>query len=229
MGCGPRAASRELAKRPVGAVQGRRVRTARPSRRRAGRGRTRGPRQSLSRSGNAWLDHGRLARPACRFRRHRPPAGLRRSRGRRTGSGEGPSGPRVDLPRARSAHTRRAKTPPGQQLGEHVRLAALRRAPIALPAVARRAVAAVELDPRTRVIGVRAPHPRCAHLRHAPKVPSQPDGLAQREARGGNGLQGPALSRRPGDSVRPRPTPRFGTRPRELGLIRRSVSSGQIT
>jgi hypothetical protein len=35
---------------------------------------------------------------------------------------------------------------PGQQLGEHVRLAALRRAPVALPAVAQLAAGAVELD-----------------------------------------------------------------------------------
>lgn len=75
---------------------------------------------------------------------------------------------------------------PRQQLGEHVGLAgAARRALITLAAVAGRAVGAVQLDPRALVLRPGALHPRCADPRHRPKLASQSDGLAQRDARGG--------------------------------------------
>src|SRR5215218_3627066 len=67
---------------------------------------------------------------------------------------------------------------PGQQLGEDMRLAGLRRALVALAAMTGLAVRAVELDPRAGVLGPRAPHARRAHPRHAPKVATRPDGLS---------------------------------------------------
>ena len=63
-----------------------------------------------------------------------------------------------------------------QELGEHVRFGVLRQAPITLAAVTGLAVGAVELDPRSGVLGVRALHPRCADPGHAPKVPPHSDG-----------------------------------------------------
>src|SRR5436190_2329690 len=76
-----------------------------------------------------------------------------------------------------------------QQLGKHMRPAAPRGAPITLAAVARPAIGAIELHPRTRMLRPRAPHPRRARPRHAPKLAPHPDGLAQREATGGPGLE----------------------------------------
>src|SRR5215210_2983171 len=73
---------------------------------------------------------------------------------------------------------------PRQELGEDVGLAAPRRAPVALAAVAGPAVGAVELDPRACVLTSRAPHPRCARPRHAARVAPQSDGIAQLDARG---------------------------------------------
>lgn len=79
---------------------------------------------------------------------------------------------------------------PRQQLGEDVRLAALRRALLALTPMAGPSVAAVQLDLRSPLLRSRTLHPRCADPRHAPRPPPQPDGPAQRDAKGGLMLDG---------------------------------------
>jgi hypothetical protein len=78
---------------------------------------------------------------------------------------------------------------PRQELGEHMGLATpTRRALIALAPVTGLAIGPIQLDPGTRMLRPRTPHPCSTDSRHAPRVPPQPDGLAQREARGGAGL-----------------------------------------
>src|SRR5437879_3767337 len=53
--------------------------------------------------------------------------------------------------------------------------------------MARLAVGAVQLDPRADVLRSRALDPGGADPRHGPRVATQPDGLAQRDATGGLG------------------------------------------
>jgi hypothetical protein len=78
---------------------------------------------------------------------------------------------------------------PRQQLGEHVGpAAATRRALVALAPMAALAIAAIQLDPRSRVLKPGALHPRCGDPRHRPRLAAQPDRLAQRDAGGGTGL-----------------------------------------
>ncbi len=57
-----------------------------------------------------------------------------------------------------------------QKLGEDVRFALIRRALVALAAVARLTVGSVELYPRVRVLGLWALHPRFGDLWHGPRV-----------------------------------------------------------
>jgi hypothetical protein len=74
-----------------------------------------------------------------------------------------------------------------QQLGEDVGSAApTGRTLVALTPVAGLAVCAVQLDPRARVLRPWARHPRRADPRHRPRLATHSDGLAQRDARGGD-------------------------------------------
>ncbi len=174
------------AKPSGGEARRRPVRTARPSRRRAARDRTHAPRRSLHRSESPGRDHARRGRPACRSRRHRQPPCLGDS------SGDGLVMARrfralaaLDLTLAVIAGTAPALLA-GQELGEHVWPAApTRRALVALAPIARLRIRAVQLDSRTRVFRPNALRVRCADPRHRPRLPGQPDGLAQPDARGG--------------------------------------------
>src|SRR5680860_192055 len=64
------------------------------------------------------------------------------------------------------------------------------------------AVGAVQLDARAPVLSSGAPRPRCADPRHRPRLAGQPDGLAQRDARGGPRLT-VTVDSKVGGSVRP--------------------------
>jgi hypothetical protein len=143
-----------------------------------------------------------LAGPAVKA--EAPGPGARHPRGLHAGSTSADRGERLgDSTRHELVVARRLRTlapldtplavltgvmPPllaGQKLGQDVRLPLARRALVALAPMPRPAVAAIELDPRPRMLWSRAPHPRCAHPRHPPRLASQSDGSAQRDARGG--------------------------------------------
>ena len=109
---------------------------------------------------------------------------------------------------------------PRQKLGEHMRLAAARQALVALPPMPRCAIAAVQPDPRARVLRPGALHPRSADPRHQPRLATQPDGSAQREARGGTQL---ANRRRRARMVRDVHVKRGGRRVWHRGPVPRSI------